>query len=707
MDGGFGRTRKAERACRPCRDLKVRCRPCSERDDICQKCKRSGARCVFEEVKRRRKRESGPDVPGSAPALRTKGRGLTTQLDLGVCDEKQGGKADPHSFLPSPGHDEDFLARGMDDLLATTPDYSRFFKNVHSLDQADVVGAASEPSTTVSNSCNDNIANAERKTIPGLERFCWSGELAHDAAATALCTYRERMTRHFPFVPIPGNVTVQELAITYPATLHAIIVVTSSGEDDKQLQKRLEKSFRDQILRSVMIDGERNTDLLQALIIYLAWYHFFYIPMKQQFYQTLQIAISICIDMKFDRPPEEDAVSPRGVERDTGLMNQPTRDDHAVGGCQYHSRSAVRAYVGCFCLSTITSWIWCKPSTLQCTSYLIQCARSLSDREPEYPTDTMILPLVEAMVLGNERHHAYLAPTFDHSSQSSLGHVEASLATLQDKIATHRPLVVGTSEYVSIDLVSSWAVSFGHEMKLLNPCNPPPPASVNAEEQRITLTPSRNRCLMICLQTSSKVFETFLSLSLEEYSGLSVLQWWALICNTAYLYRLCLGIPELPEWEVRAARDATKLEIYLDLLCYRLERATGSTLEGPIGRDLHALLCPIFTNVKRSYERLNKLPRSSGANNSRRDVHVHLFYQEGQEKKEKPPHQKNSATHRSRCPAFRYISQAEELSFDPAHDDNDVNILADGETDLDMFLNSSLFEGINNTWDEDMSAFHL
>lgn len=675
MDGCFTRPKKAERACKPCRDLKVRCLPCPERDDICQKCKRSGAHCVFEEVKRRRKRKAEPDLE-SLTALQAKVAELTTQLDLSVCEKQE--KADSRRACHSPDHET--FTRGIHDFA--TPDTS-LFRDVHNHDREDVRGDAPY---TVPTSCD--IPNVER--IPGLERFCWSAELSHDAAASALCTYRERMIHHFPFVPIPGSATLQELSITYPITLHAVIVV-SSGED-KQLQRTLERSFRDQVLRSVMIDGDRNIDLLQALIIYLAWYHFFYIPMKQQFYQTLQIAISVCIDMKFDRPPE-DATSKR-VEGDTRAMHKPALD---ATGHHYHSKSARRAYIGCYCLSTITSWIWCKPSTLQCTSYLNQCARSLSDA-PEYATDTMILPFLESMVLGNERHHACLPPAFDHSSQTGLGDVEVSLATLQDKLAALRSLV-RTSEHATFDLISFYAVSYGHEMKMLNPCNPA--ASVDAG-QSIAPTPSRARCLTICLHTASKVFETFLSLSLDEYPSLSVLQWWALTCNTAYLYRLCLGIPELPDWDVMAARDFTKLEIYLDLLCYRLERATGSTLEKPAGRDLYSLLCPIFTNVKRSYERLNKLAKKVSANGGH-NVHAHVFLK-GQEKEK--PAWKKPAIHRSRCPAFRYMSQAEELSFGPACGGDGANVQANGETDLDMFLNSSLFDG-NNTRYEDMSTFHV
>ncbi|KIW90554.1 uncharacterized protein Z519_09201 [Cladophialophora bantiana CBS 173.52] len=656
MNNVVGRIKKAERACKPCRDLKVRCLPCVERDDICQKCKRSGARCVFEEGKPRKKRGIPGDLE-NVTGRQAKVAGLRAQPESSLLETKNDANLQRSRTSGS------WISFG--GANGCTGSGTGLYE-----DPSGRVGCAYSTANTPN---IHDVRNTQH--MPAGERLFGNVVLAPDKVASYLSKY-QKMCAYSPFVLTPEKVSIEELAANQPFTLHAILMVSS--DENKDLQRMLEKSFRDQILRTVMIDGERSIDLLMALIVYLGWYHFFYIPIKQQFYQTLQIAISICVDLKLDRPPETATLS--ALERGQSLEDQLLLD---ATSDQFYSRSARRAYVGCYCLATITSWIWCKPSNFHCTDYLLRCARSLSD-EPEYVTDTMIAPLLETHVLGNDQHRAYLPTKFDYSSPITPGQMEANLKKSQETLDKIQPKE--QSECVSLNLARLYAASYGHEMNLLNPCNPPPSSD---SEEKIFLTTSRRECLMFCLHSASKAFETFLSLPLEEYPKLSILQWWALICNTAYLYRLCLGIPRLPEWDTRVARDDAKLDIYLDLLCYRLERATGSTLEEPKGHDLYSLLCPIFINVKRSYERLKTLPKSLSSSD-RQPVHANAF-SGGPEKTVR-----KSATHQSRCPAFRYVSRAADVGLSPAGDDGDSNRLP-GMSDIDMFLNSGLFE-CDTTW---------
>lgn len=635
MNNGIGKKKKAERACRPCRELKVRCLPCVERDDICQKCRRSGAPCIFEGPRPGKKRKAVSDFEEES-SLR----------------EEQN-----DANLQRPGSSAPGISLGAATGCPTSG--TTLYKDSSSHGYSDC-------STVTAPTHGD---------VPKVEYLFETGILAPDRVASYLSRY-QKMCAYFPFAPIPEDASLEELTANQPFTLRSILVISSG--DDKNLQRTLERSFRDRVLQTVMIDGERSIDLLLSLIIYLAWYHFFYIPMKQQFYQTLQIAISLCVDMKLDRPPEKAALTTFGQGACDGdhLLLDATSD-------RFYSRSARRAYVGCYCISTATSWVWCKPSNFPCSNYLLRCARSLSG-SPEYATDTLILPLLETQISGNDQHRAFTLPTFDSSDHSTQIQMCVELNRFEERLS--RIQRKEDSDCVLLNLSRLYAASYGVEMNLLNPCNGPPSGK---SAERMPLITSRRECLMFCLRSASKAFEAFLELPIDDYPVLSVMQWWALVCNTAYLYRLCLGIPQIPEWDVKVARDTTKLEIYLDLLCYRLERATQSTLDKLVGRDLYSLLGPIFTNVKRSYERLKKLPKALSAND-KQPVHVSAF-EEGCE-----DNGRKSTTRPSRCPAFRYVSRAEEIGLGPAGDDGESNGLPE-MSDLDIFLNSGLFEG-DTTW---------
>lgn len=668
MNHAGAKIKRSERACKPCRDLKVRCLPCAERDDICQKCQRSGAVCIFEEPKPRKRRKvdnSSHDLS----TLQAKLSDLNAQIE--TCRSKQRSHVGVHgSDSPGPSvsyHDEYTTAGGTTSHSET------------SFSQAVAAEA------TCSEHLGSNIQNSqESQHVSTVQYLIGNGVLSREQVSSCLSIY-QKMCAYSPFVPVGDKVSFEELATSQPFTLHAILMVSS--REDKTLQNSLESSFRDRILQTIMIDGEKSVDLLCALIVYLTWYHFFYIPMKQQFYQTLQVAIGLCIDLKLDRPPENTILEDPGLQAsEHGGLQFDTAGD------ELHSRSARRAYVACFCISTITSWIWCKPSNFPHTDYLIKCARSLFE-DPEFATDALILPLLETQVLGNDQHLACLVSESKLGNLASVARVKTNFGRFSARL--NEVKAKARQQSVSLDLASLYAASYGHEMNLLNPCNLPP---TDDSKRSLVLTPSRRAYLIFCLESASKVLETFLTLSLDEYSWLSILQWWPLVCNTAYLYRLCLGIPQLPEWDVRIPRESAKLELYLDLLCYRLQHATGSTVDAPVGRDLYSLLCPIFTNVKRSYERLKRLPRTTSAKD-KHSAHASIFSDGLRD------HSRKSSTHQSRCPAFRYVSRADDIDLSPAL--NDLNGNAGEATemsDIDIFLNLALFEG-EGDWLGEMPQF--
>jgi hypothetical protein len=80
--------------------------------------------------------------------------------------------------------------------------------------------------------------------------------------------YRQ-MSRYFPFVLIPKSATVSELSQSNPMVLKAIFV-TASWENSS-LQKALELEYVKTLTKRIYLDGEKSLDLLQSLLIYLAW----------------------------------------------------------------------------------------------------------------------------------------------------------------------------------------------------------------------------------------------------------------------------------------------------------------------------------------------------------------------------------------------------------------------------------------------------
>lgn len=103
--------------------------------------------------------------------------------------------------------------------------------------------------------------------------------LSTDAADEYLKRFRT-MSSYFPFVMIPNHSTVLTMCMERPFVLLAALAVATSSE--KKLQKSLGEKFRICALHVITIENERSIDLLNGLLVYLAW--------LVQFVQSMHLA---------------------------------------------------------------------------------------------------------------------------------------------------------------------------------------------------------------------------------------------------------------------------------------------------------------------------------------------------------------------------------------------------------------------------------
>lgn len=91
------------------------------------------------------------------------------------------------------------------------------------------------------------------------------------AEAENLCRiYRHMSQKHFPCVILPESMGVLGLRQERPMLLQAILVVASWRERPRQMT--LEKFYLKDLGVRFFMNGERSLDILQGLLVYLAWY---------------------------------------------------------------------------------------------------------------------------------------------------------------------------------------------------------------------------------------------------------------------------------------------------------------------------------------------------------------------------------------------------------------------------------------------------
>lgn len=92
------------------------------------------------------------------------------------------------------------------------------------------------------------------------------GFLAVDEAAHLLTDFKI-VSQQFPLVLLHSQTTLDFLRRERPCFLLSMLTVCARGH----LQMQLETEFRKVLAERVMINGEKSIDLLQGILIYIAW----------------------------------------------------------------------------------------------------------------------------------------------------------------------------------------------------------------------------------------------------------------------------------------------------------------------------------------------------------------------------------------------------------------------------------------------------
>lgn len=101
-------------------------------------------------------------------------------------------------------------------------------------------------------------------------RPTWATKLdLDDAMLERLLERYQTMQHHFPFVRLPAECNVQSMLESRPYLLLAATANAASHCSD--LQEKLAKELRDLFAQRIVVECETSLDVLQAMLVYLAW----------------------------------------------------------------------------------------------------------------------------------------------------------------------------------------------------------------------------------------------------------------------------------------------------------------------------------------------------------------------------------------------------------------------------------------------------
>ncbi|KAJ5241821.1 uncharacterized protein N7469_000148, partial [Penicillium citrinum] len=428
------------------------------------------------------------------------------------------------------------------------------------------------------------------------------------------------MASYFPFVRFSNHWNVASMAEDRPFLLLAAVAVAASCHC--HLQDVLIRQFKKSLSQRVLIAGEQDLDLLQGLLVHIAWFHFDFVPRSQQTYRYLQIAISLAVDLRLD-------------QKISVLLDQQSELGDA------YNLESCRAYLGCYYMSSVIAISSGKPNNLRFHKNMLLCAMIL-ESQPEFETDLLICPVIKAIQFAEEICDTY-------RSEGTYGpqlHIHAERFTMRfeewcSSLSTetrNATLLVNAYYAVKIRI---------QEMGLVYCYGLIRPQRRNEHEDSTisSVSPMVINNLIKCVSFTKEYLDYFIALPSADLNSLPFSAWYQVIFTLFVLYRLSVGLPEVPEWNVEIAQHTVDLIHYLDLLSSQMKAIQPSADRQLPTKSLFSRLPEIIGNVKTSY---TSVKESHMHDHDSRNAHPEFL----------ASIEKASSSQRQyRCPALRYSSR--------------------------------------------------
>lgn len=286
-------------ACNTCRAHKVRCLPNpSSTSKTCQRCARTDRTCVYTAPQKRRQRKR---TDTRVAELEREVQAMRALFD-------PTSKSESPALAPSTSQNP-----GMDNAI----NVNTVNGSIHSL-----------------NSLPENMPPSWMEVSGEAYPREWSpppfspdsdvidrGIISMDNANQLFRSYNEDLVQHYPGVVFPVELTAEELRNTKP-TLFLSVIAAAAAKTDAHLYSILNSEVLSAYAHRTVIRGEKNLELVQAMIITSTWY---FPPGKYaqlKFYEYVHMATTMALDIGLGLNPKGSR-SRRGVTSDLAYTAEP------------------------------------------------------------------------------------------------------------------------------------------------------------------------------------------------------------------------------------------------------------------------------------------------------------------------------------------------------------------------------------------------
>lgn len=227
------------------------------------------------------------------------------------------------------------------------------------------------------------------------------GLLNPEKGEILLDRFRSTMAPRFPFVVLPDGDNRELLKLLRRERPHlCLAVLAASASDDFVLQRELSRLFNKAVASGLTTGRIRTLDVLQGLLVHLAWAH--YQPRPRSYSQHLHLATSIVADMRLDRP------------RNPTLWKVHLADEGQAPS--EWGPDERRALAGAYYLASSSSVVLQKMRHFPFAPFLLESCERLA-LQGTAPTDGHVRHIVRMQHLAEEFDDLVAAPALDGSAR--------------------------------------------------------------------------------------------------------------------------------------------------------------------------------------------------------------------------------------------------------------------------------------------------
>ncbi|KAK4580094.1 hypothetical protein LTR86_000296 [Recurvomyces mirabilis] len=408
-------------------------------------------------------------------------------------------------------------------------------------------------------------------------------------------TYETDLFPHWPPVPIPANMSADDMRVTRPALFLAIIAA-AAGKENSELAATLDKEVLD-----ILMQSEKSLDLIQALLLSAVWYH---PPSKfgqLKYYEYIHMAATMAMDIGIGtrptvtrsrfgnadrgREPAKQAmvhtVHPAEDTSNPDLSMTPrSRNQSPHTGSLESRRTFVATYMICAGVSLSLR----RPNMLRISSYVRECITFLARSPDALSTDRLLVYWARLVVIAEE-----ISVAFSYDDLGGVASITELRVQLMLKDFGHKLNVWAAS--VPVDesngdmMIMYWFVRLClHEVALHVDHSPedfiaPYQMGPIQELEGVGEIPTQilAECISECISSSHALLECFFTMPPESLRAMPVFSYVRVSFAAFVLAKLCLSASHTRSRIGRVLdKSALKADSYMDRAVLHVRNIVGT-----------------------------------------------------------------------------------------------------------------------------------